>query len=283
MKKTLLLFIILLLILKISPAQITLQWSVPYGFLITVPLEYAGTKLVYVNTTANQMVLYNLNGTVYKTIDVPAQQFPSPYPLYLTETLFDTDSSTLEYALQVSDISSKTLRVRIYREDGTLLFSKDSAGFVSVMGTSINGGDSRSIFNSDSGTYMHLGVMGFPLPANTFVYKLPGSLYCAPCGYGGAGLADGNNDNYFGKESFNLNSFPNPAKHTTVVYYDFPEGIHEGTLNFYSLNGVLVKSFRVTDLFRYITVSTDDLQAGSYVYKIVANGNASEGRQMVIE
>ena len=61
--------------------------------------------------------LYSLNHSLF-------HQFPllgnTGFPMFLTEDLFDNDSTNLEYLISTTAASGQRF-VKIYREDGTLL------------------------------------------------------------------------------------------------------------------------------------------------------------------
>src|SRR5437868_224249 len=64
-----------------------------------VHLEYSGYKYIYYDIATTQIRIYNLNHSIYKIITVPPQ--PNAYSItiqYVTERLFDNDSTDIEYA-----------------------------------------------------------------------------------------------------------------------------------------------------------------------------------------
>src|SRR4051812_1824584 len=98
--KKILLAIVFIYSTIISSGQITLEKSGYHSTLRFVHLERAGFKYVYHDPIVNEIRLYNLNHSLYKIINIPPQNAyqNNYYVQYLTETLWDTDSTDLDYA-----------------------------------------------------------------------------------------------------------------------------------------------------------------------------------------
>jgi hypothetical protein len=130
--------------------------------------------------------LYNTDMTVYREL-----LFPPPPPgtlwnaySYVTEELFDTDPSTIEFVLVASPPGSpNNQRLFICRENGTVLFQQDPGTLSASLPNGLpNGID--PIFMLDGMAYML--VREHPGPgAPVEVYRLPGTLPCFDC-YGNA-------------------------------------------------------------------------------------------------
>ncbi|MFI5205147.1 MAG: hypothetical protein ACHQF2_11680, partial [Flavobacteriales bacterium] len=138
-------FILLTLLLgQQLNAQINLEGVHPtpngtYQLMFT-QLDSGDYKYVLFLPENEQFILYNLNHSVYMTVNVPIP-FNGPDTLYwvayITRSLFDCDSSNIEYLVSyVGDGFYHTYpkKTYLYRTDGTLLQTIDSAAF---MGTSI--------------------------------------------------------------------------------------------------------------------------------------------------
>jgi hypothetical protein len=66
------------------------------------------------------------------------------------------------------------------------------------------------------------------------------------------------------------------------VQYTLPQGITTAELVFYSIQGVEVKRFQVTNAFNDVLISTADLEAGTYYYQIQAANGYSAGKKMIV-
>jgi len=125
------------------------------------------TSPKWLMVSGSTIYLYNLDHSLYR-------QFPNYCGVsgaqYLSDDLFDTDSSNFEYVCHTGNT------MKIYREDGTLLFSRDTAqlgGFAPMIDADFQ----QSIFPTDSGTKMRVFINhgGY---THSDIYSLPGTLPC---------------------------------------------------------------------------------------------------------
>jgi hypothetical protein len=262
-------------------AQITLEHYYPpislsQNNLRLVNLSASGYK--YAINDSSTLTLYNLNHTVFQTIAIP----PIGYTLvcynclfiyYISEALFDTNPSNIEYLLYFDDNQSPPVfHIRIYDQSGNTLFSKDS----------VSGGvDANYISYQDFISYTSSGVkmiLNNQYTGGNTVYSLPGTLPCNDC-TGGQVTALKTNSN---TPNVGISNYPNPASNQTTVQYTLPQGITTAELVFYSIQGVEVKRFQVTNAFNDVLISTADLEAGTYYYQIQAANGYSAGKKMIV-
>ncbi|MCC6400121.1 MAG: hypothetical protein IT227_05095 [Flavobacteriales bacterium] len=124
--------------------------------------------------------IYHMDLTVDRVLN-----FPAPPPGmrwanmgYITEALFDTDPSTVEFTMVAMPSGGPgNFASFVFREDGTTLFSQNP-------GSLTNGPlflDSYGpIFMTAQGTFMTVHTYGVNLgPVN--IYQLPGTLPCMDC------------------------------------------------------------------------------------------------------
>jgi hypothetical protein len=283
MKK--IMFLILALYTVNTEAQITLESSQYQGQLRYIHLEYSGFKYAVTNSMnqPTQMNLYNLNHTLYSAITlgaVPANAY-SWHVQYVTETLWDTDSTDIDYAI-VGSLNGANYFTRVYHENGNLIFSNDSCTFWYGMGGDFGNPVSTPIFNSDSGAKMILWYWPDNFNIKSLVYCLPGKLECMKC-YDNTNSCESILDapNML-KEKNNLNAFPNPSSNTTTIPYNLPEGEKRGEIIFYTTDGKEVAKFKVDNTFNQIIISNTDLSSGTYYYQLKTEKNVSEGKKLVI-
>ena len=114
-------------------AQITLENEIALPVYSVITLT-DGTKLLPSTPSTNSCVIYNVDFTPYRTLQFPT--LPAEFdwfgpPTYITQSLFDTDESTIEYLL-FGSAPDGTAMVVVGREDGSMVFSADhSCGRVS--------------------------------------------------------------------------------------------------------------------------------------------------------
>ncbi len=278
MKKVVIYLVALFLLSSGASAQITqLQTNVSYYYVL---FHQASIKLIEPHI-GDTVYINNLNNTHYDTILIPTVTPPenagpgTGLIYYWSEDLFDTDPNTIEYLYVYSD-ASQIRHVRIIRQDGTILFSADS---VTIGGYAIYPDVLlRSIVNTDSGTFMFLIKN-----SGATLYKLPGTLFCPAC--------DGSNvpayhitgiHNPINGNNMELRAFPNPSNNKTKIYYTLPEGVMDGDLILYDLLSQEKKRIRVNRYSPFIEVSTADIAAGNYFYRIQTSKGISQGRQQVV-
>lgn len=224
--------------------------------------------------------LYNLNHSLYKSINIPTQVNTSIANVsYISDELFNTNPSDIEYAVTlVSNFNNNVLHTRIYDENGNTIFSRDSVS----LPNGINGPPiTEPIFYTPLGVKMILYRPPFVSDSNAYVYSLPGILPCNDCTNGvvsGLAPTGGGYVNEIGIS----NSYPNPAINSTRIDYTFPNGVNEGEIVFYDLQGKEIKRFKVDKTFDHLLISTADIPAGTYFFQLQTSNQASEGKKLVV-
>jgi hypothetical protein len=175
--KKLLLFILTQTLLFNGFSQVNYEhtYSLPYSeenFRIT-NLGNNNYKYVVANYHDSNFSLYNLDHTPYMlNIPVPLLTTTGSYNIsYITSTLFDCDSTNIEYVLLNVD-AQPTSKFYIYRTDGTIIFSRDSVTMPYCTLCGAGGADQEGITNTSTGAKMFL----FNHNNQYFVYGLCGTL-----------------------------------------------------------------------------------------------------------
>jgi hypothetical protein len=76
---------------------------------------------------------------------------------------------------------------------------------------------------------------------------------------------------------------PNPFSHETLVKYILPENVNSAAMMVYDLSGKQITSFQLTQKgSASITITSDKLAAGIYIYSIVADGKIVSSKRMVV-
>ena len=258
------------------------QTNYPYGLRI-IHLEYSGFKYAYYDAVTTQIQLYNLNHSVFKIITVPPQ--PNAYTItiqYVTERLFDNDSSDIEYAAIIyqNPVPPGHYDTRIYDEFGTTLLSVDSATFYYGVGGQFGNPVSVPIMNTDSGTKMIFWYLNGPI-RKSLIYCLPGRLENEQYVNGSClGPLTDSPNMIIGDEM--QNPYPNPTNNTITIPYTLPEGETKGDIVFYDAAGNEVKRFKVDNTFNELFVSSADLAPGTYYYNLQTVKQNSKGKTMVV-
>jgi len=278
--KTLTRFLIIFLatVIVTANAQITLQKTLPTswddGFFQSVYLKHSGFKFVYLNNKT--LYFYNMNLSLFKTVPIPGNLILGNYSVgCISEGLFDTDTLHIDYMVTSNCCPYSVV---IYKDNGAIVFSEDSASFVQYT-PGMQGPNFFPIVPTDSGTYMILTQDVNSNSVATQVYKLPGSLPCIPGCLGSstdAGLLPVRNN------IGNMNIYPNPAVSYTNIYYTLPQGTTQGQLTLYDLAGRILKEYNVTSVVDHLHLTTSDIAAGTYFYQLSVNGNAIAAKKIIV-
>ncbi len=225
-----------------NDAQITFENNYPTGspvsnYLRLVKLSASGYK--YVINDTSSITLYNLNHTVFKNIIMPPRpggvlNTSSLHVFYISEELFNTNPSNIEYFLAYTD-KSFIIRSKIYDDAGNLLFSKDSIQY--NLGASYYG-NQEFISYTTAGVKM---IIGRQFGGAALVYSLPGFLSCHDCTNGViTSMQTPNGTIPNGK----ISNYPNPSTNQTTIEYELPKGSTNADIVFYNTTGQEVKRFK---------------------------------------
>ena len=275
MKKLSLLFS---LILSIGCyAQISLDFEVPSVRLIPVKISNTVVKYMELNKdsifTTNTLRLLNADGSVYKDILVPPNPAYSTgitYLDYVTSSLFDTDSTTIEYVVTYECDSLYGSfhcyydHVVIGSENGIPLLSEKYADLFSNY-FSYNYSPIVQIGNQSKLVlwYSFQGLNGQFLRSK--VFNLPGHL---PNGT--------DESNTWGNNSMNI--YPNPNNgNFFILSKSFENNIN--TLDIYSINGKLIDTYKSTGN----PVQVSNLNIGNGMYVVSPQGRSMKGSRVVIQ
>jgi hypothetical protein len=242
-----------------------------------IKLERAGYKFYMLDYQNRIFFLYNLNLSLYKQITIPVSVGNFYYVGYITETLFDNDSTDIDY--MVSSAPSSTINnTTIFNENGSVLFYEPLFSFGNIGGTFSSETENPCVFATDSGTFMALDS------AHTTrkFYKLPGTLECAKCyGYGGSpsvltSLPSKGNEN----DLFKL--YPNPSNnYITIEFIDLKE---KGNIFIIDNLGNVVQKYPVSSHQKEIIIPVENYSPGLYLYILAAGDkNLKSGKFAVVK
>jgi len=221
------------------------------------PIKLSNTETKYLDqpgywTTQNHFTLYNLDGSPYKTIQMPPK--PDPSALieivdFITNSLFDNDSSNIEYLVHYdpcdSLLSGAPWRVKIIREDGTVLLDEAYASYSGLQ-----------IYNTEQGVKLMLPYY----TDNSILYKkivfsLPGKL------------PSGVEKNYL-NETIKPSLYPNPNSGTFFINVNSKLG-ESATIDLYSITGKLLRSYKSDS--KIIQINESGLSNGVYIINTQTN------------
>ena len=254
-------------------AQITLDTIItPLGIgydFYTAQISATETKYVLLDTTANTFSLYNINFTPF-LLNIPV---PEPFamatvgfqPIYISRSLFDCDTSNIEYAYEAPTNSTKTFR--IMRTDGTILFQLDSANGPYCVGGCLGMSDIIvPIKNTSAGTKLFLQR---PYTTSIHIYSLCGTLPTDIFDFSET------------QKSF-IKVFPNPTAYTLTFQINPPDNLNEYELVLLDNNAKEIKRLKVNSPTANYTIDISNFCSGTYYYTLCTKTKASQTGKFII-
>lgn len=248
MKKSILIFVILLLTFE-GYSQIPLDFQTPNLNLIPIKISKTETKyfdqLLYTHDK-NEFSLYNLDGSLYKTIYMPPKPDTSCWIEvvdFVTTSLFDNDPSSIEYLVHYdpcdSNLSGAPWRVRIIREDGTILLDEPYASYFYCQ-----------VYNTEEGAKLMLMYFdGNSIPYQKKVFSLPGEFPTSV-------------PNSSGFTNDFLTLYPNPNNGSFYIKVNSSQE-NSITFDLYTIDGRLINEFKSNN--KLINISNNSLPEGIYI------------------
>jgi hypothetical protein len=258
-----------------ASAQVTLDtivtpWNlIGYDFY-PVQISSTETKYYFQDTLTNTFNLYNIDFTPFLlnvVVPEPFAPFTKNYEaIYISRTLFDCDSTNIEYAYNALAGSNRTFY--IMRTDGTELFRLDSAIAPYCFGCLNGSQDIRPIASTSAGTKLFLYH-----PANTnnlHIYSLCGSLPTS--------MFDFSNSHH---QSL-VKIYPNPASGSLTFQIITPDNRQEYELVIVDNNAREVKKEKVNTGTHEYQIDVRMLINGAYFYSLRGKNEAYQTGKFVI-
>lgn len=241
-------------------------------------LSNAGPKFLEIwrSEYADTIRVLNLDLSTYRSLVMPP--LPPDWHMrdlsYVTEDLFDTDPNTIEFVYRVEADSGPGQKLRVAREDGTILLE--------VYGVVINewsgdGYGKHTMMGTSTGTYWtvaYLGELGDSLEAR--VFHLPGKLPCDPCSAIAMGGTGGNGS----LNATGAQAFPNPSTAETTIRYALPDGAR-GALVLSTVSGAVVARFAIAGSGNKV-ITTSELASGTYLYHVETDHERISAKRLVV-
>ncbi len=280
------------IIFNISKAQIVLDTVFPYTSLgpnyQLIRLEKSGYKWMITDRVNKAFTFLNMDHSLFRQFNYQADSATNlSYAIeYISEVLFDNDSTDIEFLLDYNQWPNTHRYIKIVDEAGNLLFYRDSAliktgsfdeGFKNML--------TAGITNTDSGAIMILRIGEVPSGLSVETYRLPGYYECSVCADEHLKLQmpmavnphTVNNDQNF------LNAYPNPSIDATTIEYHLPLKFKTGKMTITDMNGKLVKTYNISQLSTKVIIEKGELRSGTYTCTIEAGGEMVSKKFIRIE
>ncbi len=232
---------------NITVAQLTLENTYSYS-VSTAYIDGEGYKFYEMDTDNNRCVIYNLDHSLYQSIDLEVPDGQHLYDLkYVTNHLFDEDDG-LEVCYTYYEYNDEeqysTYTTRVINDDGSALLEVPGAAYATLMTTSEEGDYRFVVYVYDYSVV--------PSTVETNIYSLAGQST------GLSGLP----------QLSDTKAFPNPAKEQITIAYDIPENIRQAQLIVYNARGQVIMKHPVDNESHHTVVNTSMFPAGTYLYRI---------------
>lgn len=256
----------LLLTTNLIFAQITLE-NTYSGNIIVVNLSNSGYKYWFVDPNNSQIKLYNLNHSLWKTINVPSISGYSISSVGLiSETLFNTNPNDVEYyVLYSATTSTPTLnnyKFRIVDEYGSIILDNTY--------TSIYNISPAVRFVGGNNFKLSLMILLPSIQYTTEIYSLPGTY---PLQYVKNNTLENNE----------IIPYPNPTEKIIHIPINLDHNDKIAHLYILDLNGKVLDSYKVDGTFNDFIFDTSNYPNGIYLYEIESNGKIISRNKFVIE
>lgn len=260
-------FISLLILLCCASvnAQITLEHTFPgnnidfYNRFIYTDIGENDFKYILVNYSTSTFDIYNLDYSPYQLNIQTALPLDQYDIAYISKTLFDCDSATIEYAM-MNDSS-----VKVYRLDETQLFSRENVVAPYCIGCNNGSNLLTPIVNTPNGTKM---ILQDNITHATYMYSLCGTLSVA--------TVEITNEN-------SVTVFPVPAQNGRINFkVTVPDSITNAQLEIFNVNMQQLDAMPVSGRETIISKQFD-FTAGMYFYVLKSSGKVVKTGRFIIK
>ncbi|MFH0757029.1 MAG: T9SS type A sorting domain-containing protein [Bacteroidota bacterium] len=227
-------------------------------------LESLGEVYYSMDVVNKQLLLYNMEHTLLKTVPLPT---PEGYYLvdiqHVSETMFN-DDKLVEFVYNYSkyvpvDLSYYyTYESKLINENGTVLLTLEGVGYTDVIQTT-----EGKKFLAYAYDYSVI-----PYRTYTHVYGLPAQT-TKSVSRSVSGFEPGD-------------AYPNPAGRQVNIPVTLPGGVSSGTLEITDLNGRKMLTYPLTHSDTHVVMPASQLAPGTYLYQVRAGHSLSTAKKMVI-
>ncbi len=240
------------------------------------------SKYYITDTLTNTLSLYNMDFTPFITnIALPQPIIPGYYQtLYITRTLFDCDSTNIEFMYESPSGGGCASTVYIMRTDGTQLFRLDSARSDYCAGSCLGLSDMvRPIVNTSDRARLFIRYPLCGANSKTLIYSLCGTIpQSCPCD---AGVPTETFDIGNINQSF-VRVFPNPSSNSMTFEVSLPDNMNEYELVIFDNQSKVVIRERITNSHYKLTLDSKDFSSGNYFYSLCTKDKSFQSGKFII-
>jgi hypothetical protein len=237
----------------------------------TVQISPTETKWFFNDTVNNTFSLYNMDYSPFLTniaVPVPfnsASGFDHFSVLYITRSLFDCDTSNIEF---IYEAPHNIKPLWVMRTDGTILLQVDSANLPYCFGCRGGTEDILPIVNTSAGSKLFIQKTGLGWN-KVFVYSLCGSLSTE--------ILDFTSTQ---SESF-VKVFPNPSSSSLTFQINPPDNINEIELVIIDDNAKEVSREKIKGESTY-KIEISNFHNGTYFYSLCTKNKSYQNGKFIL-
>ena len=248
-------------------SQITLDHSFNYSTTVT-KINESTYKYFLMDVPNKQCRIYNMDFSLYKTIDLPVEEGAWLYDIrFVSERLFNDDSNIEVLYTTYKWITTNTntgegyyvYRSKVMSENGTVLLDVPGALYSYVNEVSP---EKYSLF------LFIYDLSVDPYTISTNIYKLPGQL----------NTIDGAK-----KSAVHTSVYPNPATGLINIEYILPPDIKLARIHILDASGRKHSEYLVDGSTDRLSIETNLFPPGIYFYYLESGELRSEAGKFVIE
>ena len=260
---------IVLFITQSASSQISLEKTFPSNenssHFENVNLTLSGKKLQRIDYEKGEIIIYNDDYTVFKTLTFEPRFDATITVGYVSDKLFNLDDK-IEFMVEYDGGRGELGKsfVRIYSENGLIIFQKN--GFFSnynrlkYIEPIKSVGDSYKLF---------INTFGYE---SVEIYSLPGDLPLSV------------SELEIDKTKYDIKLFPNPASENKFsIAYTLPENVKLTKVNIYNTLGQVVKTVKPNNSSSTLDIDTQNLQKGTYFCELIGNKGKISASQFIVQ
>lgn len=266
MNKYLILIIIAIIILPNNViSQISLINTYDEAVYVT-NIEDEGYKYYGIDFESNQCLIYNLDHTLWKSIDIvtPENSYIDEIA-YVSSKLFNNDNN-IELLVVFNEyiVTSDTSGYFLYT---TKVINENGVTFLDVPG----GGYSIVYKIEENEANLLIYVYDFstiPVSVSTSIYSIPGVPYSVNEIDSGIRLK---------------NAFPNPANSFITIPYELNQTSENASIIIYNELGIEMYRRNIVPKSNNLRLNTRQFPKGVYFYQIETNGYSSPSKKIIVQ
>lgn len=254
--------LLITLFANVLQAQITLEKTYNNS-ASTAWIDGEGYKYYEMDALNNQCLIYNLNHSLYATINLSVPSGQYLYDLkYITNHTFDTDDAIelcYTYYLYNEADEYYTYTTKIINQNGSTILTIDGASYVNIINVSEEESDLKFI------AYVY-DYSVTPYTIQTRIYD----------------LTDNSTSSIAPINPIISSAYPVPANNEIHIPIAL-NNHNSGKINVFSIEGKKMGSYHISDDKKIYNLNTQSFLSGTYIYQTSADNRVINGSKFIVK